>query len=713
MASDDVDLEKRILEMNDIAGEKLNIKAAKVVEGMSKISEMTIDFFCNNDELKLEDFIGEVVTVTVKEGDGASSPARYFAGHCISAEFVATFDRGAHYLLECRPFLWFLTQSENCRIYQEKDVIAIIKDVLQDHGFNANAVYKQSGSYKTRTYCVQYRETDFDFISRLMEEEGIYYYFQHEDGKVKMVVADDVSAHTPAKEGGGKLLFHWKEQSDYQRDDDHLFDWQKLSQHTTNKVSLSDYDFEKPKTQLMSANKQARSPTKQSKAKDLEFYEYPGNFKEAGVGDAHARVKIEAKAGLRDRWKAKGNIRKLATGDTFKIDKPPLPKTMGGEFKILEATYLMRNPEFEADPEKTAEGSGEQVDLNKAIDPRIGIEKGNKEFYNCALIAQSKSAPFRAPIKTPTPHISSMQTATVVGKSGEEIYTDKYGRIKVQFHWDRDGKNDEKSSCWVRVVMPWAGKSWGMISIPRIGNEVVIQFEEGDPDKPICTGMIYNKDNMPPYALDANKTQTGIVTRSTKDGSAETFHELIFEDKKDKEFVRLQSERDYKETIKNNAEITIGLEHKDKGDLTQTIHRHKTETLNTGDMKFTVKDGSEIRKIAKNVNEEIGENHGQDVGKNSDYTVGADHSLDVGGNSDNEAGSAYTIKAGTTITVEAGTSITMKAGGASIKLDASGVTIKGNMLKLQGQAMAEVKSPATTVKGDGILTLKGGVTMIN
>jgi type VI secretion system secreted protein VgrG len=298
--------------------------------------------------------------------------------------------------------------------------------------------------------------------------------------------------------------------------------------------------------------------------------------------------------------------------------------------------------------------------------------------YLCAFEAVVGAEPFRATQRTAQPNVPGVQTAVVVGPDGQQIHTDKHGRIRVRFHWDPLGqgetaaKRNDELTCWTRVMQPWTGADWGMIAVPRIGQEVVVQFENGDPDRPVIIGMMYNGDTMPPYALPENMTMSGVKTR-TLDGGADEFNELVMEDKKGKEYVRLQSQRDYTEIIKNNAVITIGVEHKDPGDLTQTVHNDKTETIGgkstltvTGNLTETVEQGNYAHKTS--------------TGK---------------------------------ITIEAMQSIELKVAGSTVKIDPSGVTIKGPMIELEAQGMVEVKAPMTTVEGSGLLILKGGLTMIN
>jgi type VI secretion system secreted protein VgrG len=337
--------------------------------------------------------------------------------------------------------------------------------------------------------------------------------------------------------------------------------------------------------------------------------------------------------------------------------------------------------------------------------------------------------------------ISGSQTAIVVGKSGEEIWTDKYGRVKVQFHWDRVGEKDENSSCWVRISYPSAGKNWGWISLPRIDQEVIVSFLEGDPDKPMITGRVYNAEQMPPYDLPTNQTQSGIKTRSSKKGTAANYNEIRFEDKKGEEELYVHAEKDYSRVVENNDTLKVGFETKDSGDQAIDIYNNRTTTLEEGNDSLTVKKGNSETTVSKgNYSLKVEKGKRTVTVKDNDSTTisSGNHSIDVSsGNSSlktsttisQKAGTSTALEAGTTIsqkagtsmaleantsmTLKAGVSIELKVGGNSIKIDNSGVTIKGIMVKVEGTAMAELKSPLSTVKGDGVLTLKGGITMIN
>lgn len=677
--------------------DKLRLKNARVVEGLSKLTETKIEFLGPDHELDLGSVVGKNITLAIKD---ASDSPRYFSGVCVSAEYLGPHGKHAHFVAEVRPWLWLLTLKRNSRIFQEQAADAIIMQILGDNGFSSRVEKKLSGSFQTRTYCVQYRESDFDFISRLMEEEGIYFYFVQSGNQEKLVLADSISAHAPTP-GESPIQFHQSEAGGYRRKDDHVFEWVAAENVTSGKVTLNDYDFLTPKADQKVVNS---APQGEHPHKDFEIYDHPTRTLDASGKDQFARVRMEAEAVKHLRSRGVCNVRTIGVGQTFSLSGHAARSSVNGDYLVADAVHTLQiDTEYDDDTPVT--------------DRRIERKEDDRDTYRCAFEVIPKSVPFRAPATTPWPEVSGFHTAMVTGPSGEEIHTDEYGRIKVKFHWDRVGEDNETSSCWVRCVMPWTGKNWGMISVPRIGQEVVIQFEEGNPDRPVCTGMLYNADTKPPYALPANKTQTGIVTRSSKSGSASTFNELVFEDKKDSEFVRLQSEKDFKQIIKNNAEITVGMEKKDAGDLTQTIYRNKTETLETGDHSFTVKDGQQTISVKKDHTETIEGKSTQTITGNTTQTVkqgNLTREVSMGNESVTVKMGNYTLKTSLgQVTIEAMQSITLKVGGNSVKIDQTGVTIEGLMVNVNAKAMLEAKAPMSTVKGDALLILKGGLTMIN
>lgn len=699
-------LENRKLTLKGpLAESQMFIRAARVEEGLSRLSEITVEFLSPDRALDLAKVVGREMTVSVQAED--DSP-RAFKGTCIEAEYLGLYQGYGLYTTELRPWFWFLTQKANNRIYQDLSTVDIIKKVFGDSGF-ADYTVSTSRTYEVRPYTVQYQETDFAFLSRLMEEEGLYYFSGVQGDKDKLFIVDGSGGHA-AIAGRASLAFAFAE-AEYRRADDHVFEWQSTEQVVPGKVTLTDYNFETPRADLKTVN---ALPKGSHGHKSYEIYGTPGRYRQTGLGETYARIQMQEHAAHHKRRSAVSNMRTLATGSTFTLTDHPR-SAENAEYLILRATHFLQIEEDEGDV--TAEPPTERP---PTLPGRLVFGDENKDMYRCQFEVQPKDTPFRAEQVTPWPQIPGILLAKVVGPSGEEIHTDKYGRIKVQFPWDREGKNDEKSSCFVRTVMPWTGKGWGFIAIPRIGQEVAIQFEDGDPDRPICTGMLYNADTMPPYALPANMTQSGIKTNSSKGG--EGFNELMFEDKKGSELVRFQAEKDFTQIVKNNAVVTIGLEKKDTGDLTQTIHRNRTETLKTGDNAFTVEAGNETRSIAKDQSETIGKNRTQSVGENSDLTVGknmtetvgqnmdstigADMSLTVGSNLSETIGASQSTTVAQSVTIQAGTEITLKVGANSIKIDQTGVTVTGMMVTLDAKTIGKFEAGA-------MLVLNGKLTMIN
>jgi type VI secretion system secreted protein VgrG len=669
----------------------VHFRAARITEGLSTVTEIRIEFLTTDSKFDVTALLGTRLRIEMQTDDGS----RRFQGICIAVEFLGSSEGFELYGVDVRPWFWFLTRSSDNRIFQGKTAIEIFQNVCADHGFS-DFKDRLSHSYGAREYCVQFNETDFDFLSRLMEEEGIYYYFDHSGDSEELILADGVGAHDPV----GTFPFRAYDRTSMQ-EDGHIYEWSQRGRVVSGKISLVDYDMKKPNTDLKVASSIKKGKHSHGQ---YERYEVDGHYSEIQAGEDAARVRMEREAHDALRYICAANAPNLGAGATFKLtDEPKLGQD--AEFLVVAATHHMQGTDATG-PKRPIES---QVSTPQLKFPH---ESGR---YCATLEVAPKTEPYRPPRKAAWPRVLGVLTAVVTGPGGEEIYTDEYGRIKVQFHWDREGAKDEYSSCWVRTVVPWSGNGWGMFAIPRIGQEVVVEFENGNPDRPIVTGMVYNDATRHAVGFPDSKTISGLKTNSSKGGGGA--HELVFEDKKDDEYVRMVSEKDYFLKIKNNAEITVGMEKKDKGDLTQTIYRHKTETLKTGDYTFTIEKGN--RKV------KISDNHAEDVGGTFDTKIKGNTSLKIARGNYSEVldmGNFSTkLKMGNMSTkvdlgkidTEAMQSIELKVGQSSIKIDQMGVTIKGMMIKIEGTAMTTVKAPMTNVKGDGLLVLKGGLTMIN
>ncbi|NNE52755.1 MAG: type VI secretion system tip protein VgrG [Sulfitobacter sp.] len=652
----------------DVLGKKLLPLAASVREGLSEIPTIEVDFFCENAKLKLEDIVGASVHLVAEDDKG--SKERWFRGTCIMAEYVGQLDIGGQFRAVVRPWLWYLTRRTDVRIFQNMTAIDIIKKVIEDQGFSGRIDDKTSHKPATRVYCTQYRETDYAFISRLMEEEGIYYFFDYSGSIEKLVLADDTSAHAAIADPAELLYLPYNIKTTTEKIGGLVFEWNGAEQVRSAKVTLDDYDFENSTSDLKAES--TKKDAKYIRSGD-DRYDYPGRHRKADLGEHYAKVRMESEAAPRHMINGLSDAVTIAVGCTFKLKDGPRSDDDPSEVMVVSSEHELV---------QLAALEDGFFDGELAPMAALDIEKAHKEAHLARFRALKKDVQYRSPQITPWPNVGGIHTALVTGPSGEEIHTDKHGRIKVLFHWDRKGKKDENSSCWIRTMMPWTGKRWGAIAIPRIGQEVVIQFEEGDPDRPLCIGMLYNDKTMPPYELPANKTQSGVKTNSSLKGGG--FNELMFEDKKDKELVRFQSERDYEQIVKNDATVTIGLEKKDPGDLSVTVHNDVSETINEGNYTELVKKGDHETTL--------------DMGDHKTLLKQGDIEVEA--------------RAGK-ITVTAKQSIELKVGKSTIKMDPMSVTIQSPKIAVQADIKADLGSPLTTVKGDTMLTLKGGVVFIN
>jgi type VI secretion system secreted protein VgrG len=588
-------------------------------EGLSEPFEYRVELVSEDRAIDPQKILGEPIAIRLQLETGNW---RYFHG------YVSRFGQGsdlnglACYHAIVQPWLWFLTRTSNCRIFQNQSVPEIIKQVFQDHGFSDFKV-KLSGSYATREYCVQYRETDFSFVSRLMEDEGIYYYFSHEKDKHHLVLADSGNAHDPFP-GYDNIPYHADTGSTDRTRKDHIHAWSFTHEVQPGAYELTDYDFKKPKADL-----RVKAILMESHARAAyERFDYPGRYTETGVGDNFVRQRLEEQHAGFERGEGQGNARGLAVGCRFKLKEFPR-QDQNRDYLVVAAQYQLQLDEY---------GSSRAA-------------AGEDNLFDCSFAVQDHKRPYRAPRSTHKPFVHGAQTAFVVGPAGEEIYTDQYGRVKVQFHWDRYGKADENSSCWVRVSQPWAGKNWGMIALPRIGQEVLVDFLEGDPDQPIISGRVYNDGSMPPYKLPDNAHISTIKTNSTKGGDG--FNELRFDDKKGAEQVFIHAERNLDVRVKNDSLEWIGNERHliVKKDLLEQIDGDRHATIK-GDSNAAVV-GSLSLKVDQDLQEKVGMKHALD------------------------AGQEIHLKAGMNVVIEAGTSITLKAGGGFIVVGPSGVTISG------------------------------------
>lgn len=645
-----------------LPADTLLLKSVTATERLSSPFELELELISEDFEIAASRVLGESMTVSLQLLDGST---RWFNGICSRFSHAGHEDRFCRYRATLVPWLWLLTRSSDCKIFQDKTVPDIIKQVFRDTGFT-DFEDALSGSYPTLEYCVQYRETHFNFVSRLMEQYGIYYYFKHSDGKHSLVLADAYGAHAPFP-GHAEIPFHIPDEIAV-REHDYIFEWSRDTALRSGAFAHTDYDFTSPRSDLLGqvANQLQHGHNA------LEVFDYPGDYNKSEDANGYARVRMEELQADHAVGFGQGIARGIAVGSLFTLTDHPW-REQNQEYLVTSAVHDLRSNEFVST--RAAE---------------------NGPVYQSSFQVIPATIPFRPPRVTPKPAIHGLQTAVVVGKSGEEIWTDKYGRIKVQFHWDRYGKKDENSSCWIRVAYGWSGKQWGAVAIPRIGQEVVVSFLEGDPDRPLVVSSVYNDDQMPPYGLPANQTQSGVKTRSSKGGGASNFNELRFEDKKGSEDVYFHAEKDFHRVVENNDDLVV------MNNQTIEVKQNRTEVVTQGNEKTTIKQGDRTEELSmgnETLTIKMGNRQVQlDMG-NDDLKLKMGNQttkLDLGKSS-----------------TEAMQSIELKVGQSSIKLDQKGVTIKGLMITIQGQVKVDVKGVMTTVNGDAMLTLKGGVMMIN
>ena len=629
------------------------------VERLSAPYEWDLDLISTDGDIDPDKLLGKHLSVGLQLNGG---DRRYFSG------IVSEFSTGGWlhnyncYRAIVRPWFWLLTRTADCKIFQQKSVPDIFESVVKEYKFTDYKL-NLSGSYKPWEYCVQYRETDFNFLSRLLEQEGIYYYFEHEVDKHTLVLIDDLNNHKPLK-NYEKVPYYAPGGPNTQRDRDSLEAWNWTKSVESGSFATTDFDFEKPKLSLRNASSISRPHTHS----DYEIFDYPSEVPvlEAQQTEAIAKVRIQELQTTYLRARGHGSAAGLAPGHTFTLEKYPRPD-LNIEYLVTQATYSLTGDVFESGQSTTTD------------DFAIAIE------------AIDKTRQFRPERRTPKPVVQGVQTAMVVGQSGDEIYTDKYARVKVQFHWDRYGEKDEHSSCWIRVSQLWAGKTWGGIHIPRVGHEVIVSFLEGDPDQPIITGRVYNGDAMPPYALPGNETQSGIKSRSSKGGSEADFNEFRFEDKKGSEQVYLHAQKNQDIVVENDETQSIGHDRTEKvgHDETITIGNNRTEKVGV-DESIT-----------------IGSNRTEKVGVNETITIGANRKIDVGANESASVASMRTHNVGINESINVGAAQEINVGAAqTISVGAAQAITVG-----ADQTTAVGANQSNTIGADQSTTVGGGSTV--
>jgi type VI secretion system secreted protein VgrG len=601
----------------------LLLRSVSGQEAISQLFHYELELLSENDSISFDSIVGKGVSLHIQTVDSE----RGMSGYISRFSQGGRDERFTHYHAEMVPWLWFLTRTSDCRIFQKMKAPDIIKKIFDELKFQDYSL-RLYGSFRQRDYCVQYRETDFNFVSRLMEEEGICYFFEHdkEGKKHTLILANDPAAYQPCPDQP-------KARCDFSpgnwHPDDVVSEWRLEEEYRPSAWAHTDYNFETPSTNLMATVKNDGG---------YEVYDYPGFYQKKADGDQLAKTRLQETVAFKNRATGKSNCRCFTTGVTVELTDH-YRKDMNQKWLLTAVQHQVTMG--------AAYGSG-------------GADAGF--FYTNSFEAVPASVTFRPPRVTPKPSVQGCQTAVVVGPAGEEIYPDQYGRVKVQFYWDRLGKKNEDSSCWIRVSYPWAGKGWGTITVPRIGQEVIVDFLEGDPDQPIIVGRVYNADQVTPYTLPDEKTKSTTKTMSSKGGGG--FNELRFEDAKGKEQVFIHAERNQDIRIKNDLFETVG------GKSHRKITGDHMEEIDA-DKHLTVK-GDQNEKVTGTVS----------------LNAGTDYQAKVGQNYGLDSGMEIYLKAGMNLVLESGTTLTLKVGGTFINLNPGGVFISGPMVMLNSGGAA-------------------------
>jgi type VI secretion system secreted protein VgrG len=688
-------------------------RSMHVLEQLGEPFQFELEVLSDDANLKPTDVLGEPVTVSLQVG----SALRHFNGFATTFVRLGTLGEFFHYRLTLRPWLWFLSRTTNCRIFQKLNVPDIIKKVFRDHGFS-DFQEQLSGEYEPKEFLVQYRETDLHFVRRLMEHEGIYFFFKHSAASHTLVMADSIAAHSPTP-FYSELRFV---PPDKNRDAhlDYVNAWESVSEVETGAYALTDYDFEKPRVPL----EVLRKFTVKHAHSEYETFDFPGTYKETAEGSRYALIRLEELHANRTRAEGEANARGLLVGSLFTLAEHPVP-AVNRDYLVISCNALIRSHQLE---------SG-------TADPG--------EVFRCRFTAIEGDRAFRPPRVTLKPVVQGAQTARVVGKAGEEIWTDPYGRVKLQFPWDRKSPGNEESSCWVRVAQVWAGTDFGAIHIPRMGQEVIVEFLEGDPDRPIVTGRVYNFDNMPPYDLPMNQTQSGIKSRSTIGGNQDNCNEIRFEDLKGSELFFMQAEKDHTTEVKNNQSTNVVKNRSASvggsdsvsvgGDRSVAVTGDLTVTVEGGQSKLTVTgkhnvDATDTIEIQAPTHIKLTVGSSSILIEPTTITLqaggGAKLVLDANAFALSKGGSSILLDAKACVTANDGSAIlldanalTQSSGGSEVLLDAAGnASVGGLKVSLDGGGGGKLDLEATgaTLAGPkissaavGVNEITGGVVKIN
>lgn len=690
------------------------------IEAISEPFRYSLRLATQDSEIDFDTIVGKEALLSIYGEVGE----RYVHGIVSKLTQGGTGNRYTIYNLELVPSIWLLSMRYDCRIFQDMNVQDIIDQVLSDASIVSDSYrFELNGTHPTREYCVQYRETDLNFIFRLMEEEGIFYFFEHSENGHVMVISDNASVFTPIEPTDSSTIV-FNDASGMVADQESIYEYRFSQQIMSSTVSLQDFNFEQPASGMSAmALSGEESPDYEG---DLEIYDYPGEYSDQDIGSDLAQIRLEALRTNRRIGFGQSSCRRLIPGYKFTLDRHTR-SDLNQEYLITRVTTSATQPLGE---DSSEEGSS----------------------YNNDFECIPSLIPFRPPRKSLKPVVEGVQTAMVVGPNGEEIYTDEHSRVKVQFHWDRDGQHDENSSCWIRVSQGWAGTGWGIIFIPRIGQEVIVDFLEGDPDRPIITGRVYNGDNTPPYALPDDKTKSTIKSDSSLGGGGS--NEIRFEDSKGNEEVYIHAQKNMNQVIENNMSTSVGANQSTSvgNDQTINVSHNRTKTIDNDQSETigndktidvgnnhseTIGNDKELQvgnnhtetinnnmsiTIASNLSESVGSNYVETVGKNMELSVGIDKTDIIAGNMLSSVGSNLTVTVGgnsqhtasSNLSLQAGSNMTVVAN-SEMQISAQKITISGaqEITIGVGPSSIKIKPDGVQISGPKVSTTAVGINEIS
>ncbi|VWM14053.1 type VI secretion system Vgr family protein [Burkholderia lata] len=586
----------RVFTLDSPHGDDLKFHTLDGSDELGRLFEFRIEALADSHSLSLKDMLGKPVTVRIKQQDLST---RYLNGIVARASLSGRrAERYYGYELIVRPWLWLATRRSDCRIFQNKTVPEIVQEVLSTYGFPIENHLAES--YVPRDYCVQYNETDAAFVSRLMEFEGIYFWFRHAEDTHTLMLGDAMSSHTVLP--GYETIPYIARDRTAIADEEHIDGWLPAQEVSVGRHQTTDYDYTKPRADLSSQKVDPRGHDHDSFAS----FEWPGGYRDDAPGAHYSRVRLEEQQAEHERANADTDVRGVAPGYLFTLEHCPRAD-QNREYLIVRCQYRFQENAYASD-------QGAEAVVHQTM-----------------MLVQPSSLPYRSPRDTPRPRTNGPQTATVVGPPGEEIWTDQYGRVKLQFRWDRYGQSNQDSSCWVRVSSPWAGGGFGGVQVPRVGDEVVVDFLNGDPDEPIVTGRVFNGEKMPPWGLPGSATQSGLLSRSSPGGTTDHANAFRFEDKKGAEQLWMHAERNFDAETELDHSLSVGNNHTHTVGNDETMQVKNNRQRSVGQNETVNIGQSRVAQIGADETHGVGGNRTRTVGKKETVTIASDREATIGG----------------------------------------------------------------------------------